>query len=125
MYFLRKYIKMMDAVLEIPYSPQKVTNVTNRDTQQTCADINCDLLVLKTRFSLSNHYIAGVHFTVNSLSAPTKARPMDKITGRNIYDLAMSTIRNIKKAMAVTDEFLNNGDLPSGQTWDDLYHHLY
>ena len=27
--------------------------------------------------------------------------------------------------MAVADEFLNNGDLPLGQTWDDLYHHLY
>ena len=72
--------------------------------------------MLKSRFSLANKWIGGVHFTVESLSAPTKDRPTEKITGRNIYDLAMATIHNIKKAMAVADEFLNNGDLPSGQT---------
>lgn len=107
------------------YDTEEVGQVTNRDTQQSSADTGGELLVLKSRFSWSNKWIAGVHFTVESLSAPTKARPTEKITGRNIYNLAMATIRNIKKAMAVADEFLNNGDLPSGQTWDNLYHHLY
>lgn len=66
-----------------------------------------------------------MHFTVEILSAPTKAGPTENITGGNIYDLAMSKIRNIKKAMTVVDKFLNNGELPLGQTWDNIYHHLY
>ena len=73
----------------------------------------------------SHRFVSGVDFTVESLSVPTKVRIAEKITGRNIYDLAILSFRNIKKAMALATEWLNNGDLPSGQTWDDLYSHLY
>ena len=77
------------------YDFEEAGNVTDRDTQQSSGGTGGELLVLKTRFSLSNHWVAGVHFNVYSLSAPTKARPNDKITGRNIYDLAMATVRNV------------------------------
>ena len=34
----------------------------------------------------------------------------------------MVAIKNIKKAMVIAEEWLNNGGLPS--TWDDLYEHI-
>ena len=80
--------------------------------------------VVKSLFSkvddISN-YTANVNFTIESLSAPTKSKLKEKITGRNIIDLASTALKNLKKAIAIVQEFLLDGELPSGTTWDDLY----
>lgn len=79
------------------YDMEKVSNVTNRDTQQKCANNSGDLRVLQEGFPLSDLVVAGVYFKVGSLSTPTKARAIEKIIWRNVCDLAMTAIHNIKK----------------------------
>ena len=41
-----------------------------------------------------------------------------------MLELAQSTLRNLKKAIAFAEEFLDGGSLPSGKNWDDLYDRL-
>ena len=87
---------------------------------------NENLLVLKKRYSKGHaRYVHGVHFTKEYLSCPTKTRLKEKVTGRNIYDLAMTVIRNVKNTGAVAEKWLDDGKtLPSGKSWDDLYDHV-
>ena len=99
--------------------------VTNRDADISNEDTNDEILVLKHIYANEKRYVAGEDLTVQLLSAPTKARLSESITGRNIYDLARSSLKHLKKAIALADDWLNNGELPSGNTWDDLYSHLY
>ena len=109
------------------YNKENPVQVTDRDTQSAdavYADVDDYVLVLKDCFSEDQRYIAGRNFTIDSLSSPTKKRMNEKITGRNIYDLAMSTIKNVKKAMAIADEWLQDGKIPSGACWEDLCQHI-
>ena len=47
------------------------------------------------------------------------------MTGRNIYDVAMTCLKNIKKESTIAVEWLDDGEtLPSGKSWDDLYDHI-
>uniref|UniRef100_A0A6U5L0F0 Uncharacterized protein n=1 Tax=Corethron hystrix TaxID=216773 RepID=A0A6U5L0F0_9STRA len=104
------------------------SNVTDRNvaaipSSQNSADGS--LFYLKNRYCTAKaRFLRGKHFTKESLSSPTKTRPQDKITGRNVYDLAQSTLRNLKKVTAMAEEWLDDGKLPSGRSWDDLYDHL-
>mmetsp|Transcript_11462 Transcript_11462/g.25137 ORF Transcript_11462/g.25137 Transcript_11462/m.25137 type:complete len:85 (+) Transcript_11462:105-359(+) len=66
-------------------------------------------------------YEAGVDFTVQSLFLRQRCKQLKKISGQSVYDLAQATIRNVKKASAIGNELLSNGDLPSGNMWGDLY----
>ena len=109
------------------YDIEKSPLVTDRDTadatESTAPD---DIYVLKQRYSTSHmRFVRGKHFNKESLSAPTKARLKERVTGRNIYDLALQMIRNLKKASALADEWLDTeGNVPSGKTWEDLYDHV-
>ena len=93
--------------------------VTDRNTEQHDND-NVDdsgrVLGLKTRYSNGDRYISGEYFSVKSISAPTKARINEKVSGRYIADLAVSALRHLKKAIAFAEEHLNGGELPSGTT---------
>ena len=81
---------------------------------------------MKERYGQSNvRFILGKHFTRSSLSSPTKARLKEKVTGRYIYDLALTVIKNLKKASSIAEEWLDDdGNLPSGKNWDDLYDYV-
>ena len=87
---------------------------------------NGEVFVLKQRYSgPSQRYVRGVHFTKQSLSCSTKVRLTKKVCGRSMSHLALLVIRNLKKAGAVADEWIDDGGgLPSGKTWDDLYDHV-
>ena len=107
------------------YDKEAPPTITDRNTQNASGNDDCNILVLKARFNEGNRFVAGTNFNIATLSAPTKKRITELISGRNIYDLAMTALRNIKKALALAGEWLNDGDLPSGQSWDDLYLHLF
>ena len=89
-------------VYENLYTRENPCTITDRNTG-TDDTVNTNdagvILVLKSRYSNNKRYVAGINFTIDSLSSPTKKRLGEKITGRNIYDLALATIKNIKKAM--------------------------
>ena len=88
-------------------------------------DQNGSIFVLKQRYAKHNvQFVRGQHFTKEPLSAPMKARIYQKSTSRNVFELAQSTLRYLKKAIAFAEEFLDGGSLPSGKNWDDLYDHL-
>lgn len=111
------------------------TNMENEtiDDAETCDVNETQQVLLKQRYGkdgkeshYSPRYIRGEHFTVELLSSPTKSKVNEKATGRYIYDLAMSTLRNLKKAKALAEQYLDgNGHLPSGKCWDDLYSFLH
>ena len=69
-------------------------------------------------------FISGTHFTNEILRCPTKNMSSDKCSGRFLLDLAKSTITNIKNAVVLAEEWLDDGALPSGKSWEDLYAHL-
>ena len=63
---------------------------------------------------------------MDSLSAPTKAWLNKKVTGQNIYNLALQMVRNLKKVIALADQWLAKDDnLPSGNTWNDLNDYVF
>ena len=72
----------------------------------------------------AGRYTAGVHFTEATLASPAKSKPKELATSRNILDLGKSTLKNIKKAVAIAEDYLNDGMLPSGSTWEDMYAHV-
>ena len=83
-------------------------------------------LVVKEYFNPINngcHYTAGVHFNSDTVSASSKSST-DKCAGRSIIELGKIVLKNVKKAVVIAEEWLNNGELPSGKTWDDLYAHI-
>jgi len=85
------------------------------------------VLVLRNIFSGSDdsrRFVSGKHFTSNTIASPVKSKPNDKASGRYIVDLAKITLRNLKKAGDIADQWLCDGELPSGTTWDDLYAHV-
>ena len=47
---------------------------------------------------------SGTHFNKMSLSAPTKNELNEKITGRNVIDLAKNSLRNLNKAIIIAEE---------------------
>ena len=86
-----------------------------------------EMLVIKNVFLSKNdvgRYIAGEHFNERSVAAPAKTKPNELASGRHILDLAKTTLKNLKKAVAIAEDWLNDGSLPSGSTWDDLYAHV-
>ena len=111
------------------YDTEEGEQVTDRDSSVPADIANDDdgkLFILKKRYSGgASTYVRGVHFNTESLSCPTKARLSEKVRGRNIFDLALTLVRNLKKAGAIADQWLDDGgNLPSGRTWDDLYDHV-
>ena len=77
-----------------------------------------------TSVNETNRYVSGKHFTKNTICAPSKTKSDEKITGRAVIDLAKLCLRNIKKAVVRAEEYLSDGELPSGRIWDDLYAHV-
>jgi hypothetical protein len=43
------------------------------------------------------------------------------IRGRNLYDAAKDTWKELKKAIVFANDFMPDGKLPSGKTIDDLF----
>ena len=86
-----------------------------------------EMLIIKNVFLSRNdvgRYIAGDHFNEATVAAPAKTKPNELASGRHILDLAKLTLKNVKKAVAFAEDWLNDGSLPSGTTWDDLYTHV-
>ena len=110
------------------YDIKSKGQVTDRDAnvnQNPTPDNNHTEFVIKEHFGGNGScFVKGKHFNKESLVAPTKARKNEKVTGRNILDLALTVIQNVKKGCAMADEFMDNGQLPSGKSWDDLYQHI-
>ena len=76
----------------------EVRHIIKRNTPHTHVDTEKDTIVLKEIFLLdAKYFVAGTHFNIKSLSAPTKARLDQKVTGRNVFDLAFLTLKNLKK----------------------------
>ena len=105
--------------------------VTDRDTDNNTPNTpNNYKLVLKPIFSNSAlltstlNYTSKVHFDETVLSCPHKKMTEEKCSGRYIIDNARICVRHIKKAMVIADQWLNDGELPSGSSWDDLYSHV-
>ena len=67
--------------------------------------------------------IAGQAFTRNSLSRATILQEQ-AIGGRNLLGHANNTLKHVKKAVAFAEEFMPNGELPSGKTEEDLDRHV-
>ena len=68
-------------------------------------------------------FVSGIHFTKHILASPSKSK-IEKCSGRTIIELGKNILKNIKKAAVIAEEWLNNGDLPSGKLFDDLYAHV-
>jgi len=104
---------------------EEVKIVTDKDASDKELD-SVRQLVLKDIFTGTSaiRYTSNVHITRELLVSPKKTKPNEKATARYIVELAKLSIKNIKKAIVIAEEWLNNGELPSGQTWDDLYHHV-
>ena len=64
------------------------------------------------------------YFTVETLCCPLKNKSLETCSGRYILNNERLALRNIKKAIVIAEEWLNDGELPSGKTWDDLYAHV-
>eukprot|EP00587_Corethron_hystrix_P017193 CAMPEP_0113319380 /NCGR_PEP_ID=MMETSP0010_2-20120614/13594_1 /TAXON_ID=216773 ORGANISM="Corethron hystrix, Strain 308" /NCGR_SAMPLE_ID=MMETSP0010_2 /ASSEMBLY_ACC=CAM_ASM_000155 /LENGTH=368 /DNA_ID=CAMNT_0000176915 /DNA_START=712 /DNA_END=1818 /DNA_ORIENTATION=- /assembly_acc=CAM_ASM_000155 len=86
------------------------------------------LLIVKKEFFALGDYeriVASESFTYDTLSSPTKEYVGKRATGRFLLDLSVSAIKNIKKAVAMAEEWLSNNKVPpSGTNWNDLYAHL-
>ena len=97
------------------YDIKPPTPVTDCNTEESIDDAS--VFVLKERYGQSNvRFILGKHFTKSSLSSPTKARLEEKVTGRYIYDLALTVINFLKKASSIAEEWLDDdGNLSSGK----------
>ena len=67
------------------------------------------------------HYVDYFNITRNSLRSPMKTKPEELASGRYLYNLAKLTLKNLRKAVSIAEEWLDNGDLSSGQTWSNLY----
>jgi len=105
--------------------------VTDLNQDRANADVSSQnsmlSLVIKdyfTTFDEINRYVSGKHFTKETICAPSKTKSHEKITGRAVIDLAKLCLKNLKKAVVRAEEFLSDGELPSGQNWDDLYAHV-
>ena len=53
-----------------------------------------------------------------------QSNPKELASDQNILDLGKSTFKNIKKAVAIAEDCLNDDMLPSGTIWEDLYAHI-
>ena len=83
-------------------------------------------LVVKDIFNKSENafrFVSGVHFTKDTVASASKST-IEKCSGRTIIELGKNVLKNIKKASVIADEWLNDGDLPSGKSYDDLYAHV-
>ena len=72
-------------------------------------------LVLKSLFKKLdnvNNHTTKVYFTVESLLAPNKSKLNEKVTGKNIVDLAILALKYLKSAIDFTEEFINDGEFP-------------
>ena len=106
-------------------SSGQVTDIDADISQDPTRDDNGTVFVIKEHYAGSgSRFVPGKYFTKETVVAPTKARQTEKVTGCNIMELAQTVIRNVKKNCAMVEEWLDNGQLPSGKTWDDLYHHI-
>ena len=107
---------------------EEVTIVTNPNATVDEVSSNKSR-ILKSIFCTSSdktnmRFVSGTHFNKMSLSAPTKNKLTEKITGRNVLDLAKLALKNVKKAIVIAEEWLTDGELPSGRSYDDLYAHI-
>ena len=109
----------------------ETTIVTDRDTDSNEVNTpNTCKLVLKPLFSNSalltstTNFISKFHYDETVLSCPHKKVTDEKCSGRYIIDNARICIKHIKKAIVIADECLDDGGLPSGRSWDDLYSHI-
>ena len=70
-------------------------------------------------------YKVGVHIIKDMISSPVKTKSNEKCSGRFLHDLSRHAICNIKKAVVVAEEWLQDKEItPLGTNWDDLYNHL-
>ena len=64
----------------------------NKNTENTHTNKDGNILLLKKRVSTGMKYSVGKHFTVESLSAPTKSRHKETVIGFNIYNIELITL---------------------------------
>ena len=65
-----------------------------------------------------------VHFDKKILCCPIKITTSEKYSGQYILDNARVALKNVKKEIGMSKEWLNSGELPSGKSWHDLYDHI-
>ena len=105
-------------------------NITDKDGDgAVLSDVenpNEELVLKKIYYSslIPYRFTSGLHFTRDVLGCPTKNVTDEKCSGRFLLDLAKSTVANLKKAVVIAEEWLDDGKLPSGKNWGDLYAHL-
>lgn len=83
-------------------------------------------LVVKDMFNKSENafrFVFGVHFTKDTVTSASKYK-IEKCSGWTIIELGKNVLKNIKKATVIADEWLNDGDWPSGKSYDDSYAHV-
>ena len=66
---------------------------------------------------------SGVHFTSETVAASSKSS-IEKCTGRTIIDLGKTVLKHVKKTVIIVEEWLTDGQLTTGQSWEDLYAHV-
>ena len=62
-------------------------------------------------------------FTVASLRRKSKNSTIP-ISGRNLYDAGKESWREFKKAVVVANDFLQDGQLSSGKTKEDMFDYV-
>ena len=69
-------------------------------------------------------FSSGTHFNKMSLSTLTKNKLTEKIVGRNLIDLAKNMLKNATKSIIAAEEWLTDGELPSGRSCGGLCAHV-
>ena len=99
-----------------------VNVVTDRNATSICNNIPGDIsnsthrLVIREVFNPNDNaylFTSGVHFTIDTVASSSKSS-INKCTGRAIIELGKLALKNIKKAVVIAEDWLNDGELPSG-----------
>jgi len=102
---------------------EEVNIVTDKDASNKEFD-SVRQLFLKDIFTGTSaiRYTSNVHITRELRVLPKKTN--EQATARYIVELEKLSIKNIKKSIFIAEEWLNNGELPYGQIWYNIYHHV-
>lgn len=110
-----------------PLYDKEIIIVTDRNTATDTSTAPNNKLVLKQMFHCKNsahRFVSGTHFSEEILCCPQKNTTSEKCSGRYILDNARLALRYIKKAIVIAEEWLNDGELPSDKSWEEMYEHL-
>ena len=91
------------------------------DTQK-----NSCRLVVKELFNKGDNafrFVSSIHFTKDTVASPSKSK-IEKCSSQTIIELGKNVLNNILKDAVIADKWLNDGELPSSKTFDNLYAHV-